>query len=341
MLKIETEGTWREMGRQIGEEFREHFEPLMQRCCPWFLAEPDKYAPAVAKIRTAVANHAPELLEETWGLAEATGFDRTTMLGYRFFNMLRYLTDEGCSAIFLADGESGPLMGYNCDLAPDICAQGQLLRVCRPTNGVAHLGCSYLGTVGGYGVNESGLAISGASAHTTARYGSADMPVALLLHMFLHRCSNVAQVRELAGCYKTMCKPANILVGDAQGNSVVLEFVFGRCPVQTPRPADRTWQVRTNFFVSGEIPIQEQPEYLAGAYARYGRLVHQLEANAVSHDVKGLKRLLNDVAQPGLCSPGGENTLATAYSQAIDLANCKMHVCPGNPGQLPYEEISL
>jgi len=341
MLRIETKGTWREMGRQIGEEFRAHFEPLMQRCCSWLLAEPEKYAPAVAKIRAVVANDAPELLEETWGLAEATGYDRDTMLGYRFFNILRFLTDEACSAIFLADGEPGPLMGYNCDLSPDICAEAQLLRLCRPPNGAASIGCSYLGTVAGYGINEHGLAISGASAHTMARYGSAEMPIALLLHLFVQRCTNVAEVRELAARHKTMCKPANILVGDVQGDSVVLEFAFGRCPVQTPRPAGCTWQARTNFFFSGEIPTQEQPAYLAGAYARYGRLVHRLEANAVTHDMSGLKQLLTDVAQPGLCSPGGENTLATAYSQAIDLANRKMHICPGNPGQLPYEEVSL
>jgi predicted choloylglycine hydrolase len=341
MLKIETTGTWREMGRQIGEEFREYFEPLMQRCCPRLLAEPDKYAPAVAKIYAAVAQHAPELLEETWGLAEATGYDRDTMLGYRFFNMLRFLTDQECSAIYVTDGDPGPLMGYNCDLSPDIVTQAQLLRVCRPTDGVSSIGCSYLGTVGGYGVSEQGLAISGTSAHTTARYGPAEMPLVLLLHLFLSRCQNIAQVCEMAARHKVMCKPCNILVGDAQGKSVVLEFAFGRCPVQAPRPADCDWQVRTNFFLSGEIPIQAQPEYLAGAYARYGRLVHQLEANTVSHDVDGLKQLITDVAQPGLCCPGGENTLSTAYSQVMDLANRTMHLCPGNPGQLPHEEISL
>ena len=341
MLRIETKGTWREIGRQIGEEFRAHFDPLMQRCCPWLLAQPEKFSYAIAKIRAMLKMHAPELLEETWGLAEAIDFDPDTMLGYRFFNALKYFTEEGCSTIFLADGRPGPLMGYNCDLAPDICSQAQLIQVCRPNSGVAYIGCSYLGTVAGYGISENAVAVCGASAHTEAQYGPAEMPAALVLYMFLQRCRNLAEVRALAAAHKTICKPCNILVGDAAGDSVVLEYASGRCPVQTPRPTDCTWQVRTNFFASGDIPIKGEPAYLAGAYARYGRWMHVLQAGSVPHTVDGLKQLMTDVAQPGLCSPGGENTLETAYSQVIDLANRKMHLCPGNPNKLPYEELSL
>ena len=95
MLRIETKGSWREMGQQIGEEFRDHFDPLMQRCCPWLLAEPEKFSYAIAKIRAMLQTHAPELLEETSGLAEAINFDPNTMLGYRFFNALKYFTEEG------------------------------------------------------------------------------------------------------------------------------------------------------------------------------------------------------------------------------------------------------
>ena len=37
MLQIETAGSWRDMGRQVGEEFRGHFAPMLDRFAPWLV----------------------------------------------------------------------------------------------------------------------------------------------------------------------------------------------------------------------------------------------------------------------------------------------------------------
>ena len=54
-------------------------------------------------------------------------------------------------------------------------------------------------------------------------------------------------------------------------------------PVQVPRDPGAWWQVCTNFFLSGELPIQPQPDYLRSAYARYGRMLHLFAVTAVEH----------------------------------------------------------
>ena len=128
---------------------------------------------------------------------------------------------------------------------------------------------------------------------------------------------------------------------DAAGASVLVEFVPGRMPLVTPRRADRDWQACTNFFFSPEIPNRPKADYLENAYARYGRIEHRLEEARVERSFDGLVALLREVGQPGLCCPAGEGRLATAYSQVMDPVRRTMHLAPGNPNEVPFEEIAL
>jgi len=121
MLHIETHGTWREMGRQIGEEFREHFAPVLDHFAAWLRDDLDAYRPAAGAIRALVLEHCPELQEETLGMAEAVGFEPDLMLGLRFFNELRHYR-TGCSGAFISDAAEGPLLVRTCDIEPDIGA---------------------------------------------------------------------------------------------------------------------------------------------------------------------------------------------------------------------------
>ena len=342
MLRLETKGTWREMGRQIGEQFAHLFERCIERCQPALLHEPEQCAPAIANMREVIGRRCPHLLEETDAMAAAAGFDPQVMFGYRFYSAVRYFAPDQCSAVCLAGGKDGPLLGYNCDLNRAFFSDVQLLRICHPNDQPATVTCQTVGCVGGMGCNDRGLGVCGASAHTEASYGSTGVLDALLRHIMLLQCTNVADVRELVSREPFLGKPMNMLICDARGDSALFEMAPGRTPAAFPRPAEQNWQACTNFFASGEIPIQPQPAYLHNAYARYGRLMHQIGGGFVEHSVAGLKQLMTDVAQPGMCCPAeGDDVLNTAYSEVMDLAGGRMHLCPGVPGQVPYEEISF
>ena len=342
MLRIETKGTWRQMGRQIGEEFGELFERCIERCQPALLHDPEPSGPAIVRMREVIGRRCPHLLEETEGMAEAAGLDLQTMFGYRFYSAVRYFAPDQCSAVCLAGGKDGPLLGYNCDLNREFFPEVQLLRICRPDGQPATMDCQTVGCVGGMGCNERGVGVCGASAHTEVPYGNTGVLDALLRHVMLLECASLAEVRELVSREPFLGKPLNMLVCDAHGASAVFEMVPGRTPTAFPRPAGQDWQFCTNFFASGEIPIQPQPAYLHNAYARYGRLTHQIGGGFTEHSVEGLKRLMTDVAQPGMCCPAeGDDVMNTAYSEVMDLASRKMHFSPGVPGHLPYEEITF
>lgn len=340
MIFIELRGTWREMGRQYGEEHRDDLKRSMEHYAGKLFEDPDRFNAAADAVRQAVAAHAPALLQETIGMAEGAGLEESIALGYRFFPDVRERMKTGCSAIYLAESQDGPLLGRNCDLEREFSPEVQACIVRRPVTGTATITNSYLGVVGAVGLNEHGLGLGGASAHTDEQYGKTGLPGGVLRWKMLQECRNVDEARNLMSKHVFEGKPNNLIAGDASGASVLFEFARGRSPVQCPRKVGLNWQACTNFFVSGEIPIKPQTPYLQSAYARYGRIVHQLGEGLAAHSLTGLKQLLLDIAQPGLCrvDDGG---LRTAFTHIMDLAARRVHVTPGHPADTEYKEFVL
>lgn len=341
MLTIETSGSWREMGRQLGEQCGDDIRRCMQTYAPWLIEDTDRFRPAVADLRAVLAEHCPELLEESQGMAEGAGLEPDLTLGFRFFAEVRKRLSPACCAIYLANTPDGPLLGRNCDLDPKFDAGVQLCRVCRPSDGPAMIKMGYVGLAGATGLNEHGLGLGGASAHTTENYGNEGLPAAVLGFMVMGRCRTAAQAASLMASHKFLGKSANIMVGDKGGGSVLFELAPGRTPVAVGREDRRQWQACTNFFQSGEIPIAPEQAYLQSAYARYGRLVHQLEGNFVEPSVAGLQDLLAQITQPGLFDTGREGKVKTAYSQVLELKAGVVHYTPGHPAEVAWQSVAL
>jgi hypothetical protein len=341
MLRIETSVTWREMGRQIGEEFRELLPQVIDHFARWLVEEAERYAPAIDRLRGVVAEHCPEILDETLGMAQSAGIDPDLMLGYRYFNEVRNYEGEGCSGVFVADGAEGPLLGRTCDIERDISAEIQICRVCRPTGGIRTLLVTYLGLTGGVGFNEHGIGLTGSSAGAVPLEAAQGLPTGVMNHLITSRCRTLEEVRELLGRHTMRCKGAIELVCDADGNSMLVELATGHPPLTVPRAPGRTWQVCSNFFASDRVPIRRNPYYLESAYARYGRMVHLLDSGRAGRSVAGVKALIEDIAQPGLVAPEDHCLLFTAYAFVADLRARTLHVCPGNPAQARYFEVTL
>jgi predicted choloylglycine hydrolase len=341
MFTIETSGSWGEMGEQMGEAFSCELEECMHTFTPWLVADLARYRPAIRELSQLLQALCPQLVEESEGLARGADIATDLMLGYRFFNEIRSWLSEGCSVIYLADSEDGPLLGRNSDLSPGFEADVQLRRICRPNDGVARIQTGYLGLAGSIGLNAHGLAIGGASAHTPADYGEDGLPAQALLFVVMGQCQSVADARAFMACHVFRGKSLNLIAGDVSGESVLFEMPPGRTALAWDRVAGHDWQLCTNFFLSGEIPISPEVDYLESAYARYGRMTHCLMSNQTKRSVAGLKSLLTDVAQPGLCDSGRGGVVKTAYSQVMELKNGRMHLTPGHPAETAWETISL
>jgi len=340
MLHIETHGTWREMGRQIGEEFREHFAPVLDHFAAWLRDDLDAYRPAAGAIRALVLEHCPELQEETLGMAEAVGFEPDLMLGLRFFNELRHYR-TGCSGAFISDAAEGPLLVRTCDIEPDIGARIQLCRVNRPADGPHTITCTYLGMTGGVGFNEHGLAVTGSSAPADVPPATEGVPMAIGNFLLMNRCRSLDEATGLLSRLTMRGKAAVLLICDETGSSALVELASGHAPVIMPREEARSWQACSNFCPSGRIPNRDDPRVMENAYTRYGRMVHLLDGGLAERSVEGMKNLIADIVQPGPVCHAPQCWFKTAYAFVAEVRSRRMHLCPGHPAEVSYTEVSL
>jgi predicted choloylglycine hydrolase len=341
MLRIETQGSAYQIGKSIGETFPRELDACIDRYAPWLRERNKELEYAVERLDGILRRGPQDILQETRGMSDGSGIEIKTMIGYRFFPDVRTYVPEDCSVVYFAESDQGPLLGRNCDLSPEFDQDVQICHLSRPEDGIPTMTVGYLGLPGPPGLNLAGLAKGGASAHTPrARRKRAGLPNALLGGRLLG-CRSLDEALAQVKGKVFQGKPLNLIVGDAEGRSVILEFAPGRTPVMVRRREGRRWQACTNFFTSGKLPIAPETEYLESAYARYGRIVERLEGGHASLTLEGMKELLTEIAQPGICSTGLRGTVKTAYSHICEVGRGRMHLAPGHPSEVPYEEVSL
>jgi hypothetical protein len=340
MHRIETCGSWREMGRQLGEAFAGDLRRAQELFAPWLVTEADKFAPALSRLRQRLAAEAPDLLAEALGMAEGAGLSAEVGLGYRLFNQVAFFLHPGCSVVFLRDTDQGPLLGRNCDLGPyEVEADLQLCHVRRPVGQAATIEMTYLGLAGGGCLNEQGLGMAGASAPATVQ-GEGGLPGPVVAHRVMQGCRTVQQAREVLAELCFLGKPANYIIADASGDSALYEFVPGLPAREVNQPGEGRWRACTNFMVSEHDVPPTNAALVRNAYARYGRIMQVVgrEEGTPSRDT--LQGLLADIAQPGPVCPEEPNLL-TAYSHLMDLTTRTMHLWPGHPAQVAPLTITL
>lgn len=339
MLRIETSGSWREMGRALAEAFPDQLREFIE------LFTPDVArgrAPTIApSLREMTQQHAPELLDETAGMAEVLELPADGLLCYRMFvdaNALR--PRQGCSVFMVDDASEGALLARTCDIEPETHAN-QICQVRRPDGGMPTITLTYVGLVSSIGMNEAGLGIAGASARP-AEEGTASGPgMNVVAFGALQRCKSVREAEALLCAQPLVGKGSVQLLADAEGHCRLLEFVHGKRVVSVSRPAGQTWQAATNFHPSGLTRSEPRTSIDYNSYARYGRIVHQLMIDPRAHSVAGAKALLGDISQPGRYIPEGAFSLQTAYASVFELRARVCHLCAGNPLREPFEAIAL
>lgn len=340
MLQLETKGSWREMGRQLGEAFRGPIHELVERYASWVEGEAETWRPAIAYLTEVLGRHCPDLLEEARGVGEGAGLKAEFVVGQRFFNHIRSYLETGCSVVFMDSPTDGPLLGRNCDLSAAE-APLQLCQVRRPSGQPASIITTYVGLANSEGMSETGVALMGASAAARPAPSVEGLPAPALSHLVLHQCHSVAEARALLARCQYRGKGQNTLAGDREGDSTLFEYVAGGPVRGLDRPPGRRWQGATNFLLSGAVPIEGNTSLLPNSYARYGRIVHQLERGLAQLSLRGMQRLLGDIAQPGLCCPQDSGCALTVYSHVMDVRGGKMWLCPDHPGRGEWRGVAL
>lgn len=348
MWYIETRGSWREMGRQYGEALREPLSQAIELLLPWLGQNPQRATVGASRLRKILQKHCPEVSEETAGMAEGANLPLDTVTSMRFLGEIGIAAELGCSAVFLADSDQGPLLGRNCDIESDPSVQVQVCRTSRPRDAAATVLITYAGMLAGGGMNEHGLGIGGTSAFTAHRGAAQDaLPNTLAFHLALHHCRDVPSAQQALSAHAWFGKSSVSLLGDASGRSTLMELIPFDKPVFVPRSTDRDWQHCTNQYVRSVDLIYTKGEYgdrapyLQNSYARYGRIAHRLGDNPMPRTVENLHGLMTDIAAPGMCIPEKDLHLHTAYMTIFDLRRRRLLLADGHPASAQLKEIVL
>jgi predicted choloylglycine hydrolase len=348
MLFIETQGSWRQMGVQLGERFSSELRRLVEHFHSLLKLPPDCSA-ATNPLAQVLRRHCPPLWDETLGIAQGAGLDLSRLMVYRFIGELSasLLTlrhdasvHQACTNVYFPRTDAGPLLGRNNDIEDDFTQQLQLCRVSRPSDGCATITTTYLGMAVAIGMNAHGLGVGTSSAHTTVNHAGDGWPGCVMLFDLMQQCQDVEQAGQLLAMHNYGGKSMNMLVGDAQGRSRLFECVPG-LPPQPYDPPQRPWNACTNTFMSGRFPPPPESRYQESSWARWGLIACRCEAGQTPFTVSGMQQLLTDAAMPGPVNNGMDGRWKTAYSTVLALRQRKMWISFGHPGQQPYREVSL
>ena len=365
---LDVGGSYREIGRQIGEGARLPIE----RCVASYEADFESFAgmslsAAEALIPPFVAaaeRSLPQYVEELRGLAEgaAVPFSRLMLLNCgEELTCSPSLEPGHCTSLALAGG-GRTVVAHNEDWEARDIENQVLLRIAAP-DGTRILAMATAGVLPLTGLNSHGLAFGANTVYArdqrpggpdaTRRPGASNaaprsgVPNSLVCRWMLEAAS-----REEATARALMSERArgsNHLCGQAGGRVWDVETSAERAAVieRGAVVGDWEWLAHTNHYLTDAM-LEVEDSTSEGSRLRRARACELM--------TEGLRRDLDPVELAGgilrdhdnaptsVCCHGGEGADApspTTASMVWELEERRMHVCAGPPCENPYRVVSL
>jgi len=289
VLKIEVEGTHKEMGVQQGTQLKEQYDKFLNAMLNSDLikgAKP-KFLPmgliirllswfSKKQLKPVLTKYSPKQNEYVLGLAE--GFKIKNNLSYAL-NLLEIVTGhptltmtwpEGilaCTQIFaVADAtiDGVDVFSRNYDF-PNELEEYQMVRVAKPNSGYKNIGMTQMFISGVHqGMNEKGLAIGinyGRSwkedVNGLPDYRLSGLPSTMLVQETLESCATVEEAIEYIINYPMRGNGAHYGILDKQGNACVIETTASRYAIRYPEDGIL---VHTNLYRTEELMDANVPE---------------------------------------------------------------------------------
>ncbi|MCD6361393.1 MAG: hypothetical protein J7M38_11105 [Armatimonadetes bacterium] len=335
-------GTRHEVGRQIGERYRDNIAGWVERHAAWDRpgVSRERVVAECDRIFDLLSTISPELCTELDGIAEGADLPLEHVLCYNFHNALIYLPAVQCTNLIMRATDRGPLLIKNHD---SVLADKPFyhLQHLIYDDGPRLLVVTYGGTVWGQGLSSAGIATGGSSVHPRERGAhKTGLPDTIVGRLLLERPATVAEAVELFEELPYQGKGCNYAICDASGDGAILEASRDHKVV---RRMDGDYIYCTNYYASGEIQHATEPEYMANAVGRARLLKRRLAESDERTVARAIEIMSGHDGPVSLCRHAGIDSTSndTLMTHAALPAEGAMLFADGFPCEAEWVEYEV
>jgi isopenicillin-N N-acyltransferase-like protein len=341
---IHVQGSWGEMGRQVGQMLQPAIERHLEAWTRHVMAESGCSRAAVeaaaAPYARPIQDHAPFLWEELEGLSRGSGIPlaRLLILQARAEVMRANRPPAPECTTFAITGRrtgGGTLIGQNVDLVPFVAEYGVIIRQ-MPRGLPAVLLYTSAGLLGHNGINEAGVGICANFIDDPAGWGEG-LPRYLLSRLALRE--ETAEAARAAALAPPRAASRNLLIADERGTLLDVEALRDRAATLH---GDDGLLVHANHLEAAEFQGLEKPsDNSLRRRERLEEMLQEAKTPVTVADVQGFYRDHTHAPHSVCAHPFPGRHLETVVSVIGDLAGRELHATKGAPCGAPYATYTI
>lgn len=312
----------------------------------------DAYLQAMLRetdFKSAIGDHAPDLLQEVEGIADGAGLDRDLVYAlqlmdeewfYRVARGLRRRTPEKCSSFGVVSADGPTWIGQNMDLGQYTDGHQVVLRIAADGDAPGALLFTTAGVIALMGVNAAGIGVC-VNSLPQLPAAATGVPVAFVIRRLL-QARTLDEAADLVQSIPHATNQHYLLAG----LGAVRSFEASAGGVAEYRPPDPTRVLHTNHPLGPDPGRPESEAARENSARRLASLTARLGQERLGlADFQGALSACDDERHPVCRTGGGGNIGFTCGAMIAALlpgeADIAAWVSPGPPSRDGFVALSL
>ena len=276
-----------------------------------------------------------DAMNEIRGIADGSGHDvREIMTINARYELSQFDWQHECTTgVFIDNKEHNKFIFKNCDLAKEVKNHLVILHIIRP-DGLRALGVAEAGQLVRDGFNNFGIALVNSALRSGMDYSGIAVPGTVIRKKIWESKSFAEACNIQRNCFRTVS--TNMLIASTEGIAVDFECYPGGEDEVLPK--NKIIATGNRFTIKPSRNRAIDPAIDRGIQLR-----NLLENQDNNINLEVLMNILkNHEGYPeSICRHADEIGHTTVYSIIINLTDCKVYICFGNPCSNAYEEYVL
>jgi isopenicillin-N N-acyltransferase-like protein len=340
---IECQGSPYEMGVQYGTEAACEINKILAgNAYKWVEQKIKNDRQFVEKLSCNILEQFPYIYQELKGIADGSGQGYEAIMLLNHYNNPRFSSDK-CTPLGLVSATDGNIISKNNDGAPGEKEQYPfVIRKTVPSKGFGFpmIQLTYAGWLSGLdSMNGAGLANTHGSVGSAFQRYDYDVDIRLAVYNAMRNSENLDNFKSILRKFPLSGKGFNILVGDAMGNTVILEAAV---PLLIERAHNKKFSFTTNHYISeclkdsdGRTAKGKELSKLRLGYLKW------VEETAPPENLKGLKKILASHEPWAPCRHAGPHVSVTEWSAIFLTKTRTVLLADNNPCSNEYLEYHI